>query len=231
VSRFATAAKLAVASPRRFVRAVQYRNGPPRLSNLNRLIDTHKPSTIVEIGVWRGDTARRMIVAAARHHAAVRYWGFDLFSTGMTTEIMEREASLMPLTLEEVELRLRGLGAEVTLVSGDSSVTLPATDLPPIELAFIDGGHSYETVASDWHNLRPRMAPGSIAVFDDYTNGLAVEHEGYGIRALVEELRRDYDIELPGPTDTFERPYGALRTRLAVLHIPQLSGGRRQLTV
>jgi predicted O-methyltransferase YrrM len=209
-----TAIRLAVTSPSEFVRVVRHRNGPPRLRTLERLIRDRKPQVIVEIGVWRGDTAIRMIQAADQ---GVRYWGFDLFSQEMTDEIMSREVSLRPLSLEEVRARLQGLGAEVNLVAGDSTLTLPSTELPPVDFAFIDGGHSYETVSADWQNIRPRLAPGAVVVFDDYTNLLAVEREGYGVRRLVDELRGDFRIELLKPVDVFPREYGRLETRLALL--------------
>ena len=217
MTRLTTAIELAFTSPRGFARAVRFRNGPPRLANLVRLIEARKPATIVEIGVWRGETAQRMILAATKHRDGVRYWGFDLFSEGITDEIMKHEVSLRPLDISEVERRLAGLGASVTLIPGNSIETLPATQLPQIEFAFIDGGHSYTTVSADWRNLSGRLAPGAIVVFDDYTNEAAVEHEGYGVPALVDELRKTYPVELLEPVDTFPRPYGTLRTQLALL--------------
>lgn len=209
-----TAIRLAVTSPSELVRVVRHRNGPPRLRTLERLIRDRKPQTIVEIGVWRGDTAIRIIQAADQ---GVRYWGFDLFDEEMTDEIMSREVSLRPLSLEVVRGRLQGLGAEVNLVAGDSTLTLPSTELPPVDFAFIDGGHSYETVSADWRNIRPRLAPGAVVVFDDYTNLVAVQREGYGVRRLVDELRGDFRIELLAPVDVFPREYGHLETRLALL--------------
>jgi predicted O-methyltransferase YrrM len=220
MSRLRTALELAVTSPSQLARAVQFRNGPPRLGNLQRLIKERKPQTIVEIGVWRGETARRMIQAAARHNRDICYWGFDLFSQGMTDEILKREVSLRPTTISEIERQLEGLGAKVTLVPGDSTETLPATELPPIDFAFVDGGHSYETVSADWRNLRPRLSLGALVVFDDYTNEAAVEHEGYGVRALIDQLKREYRVDLLRPIDDFPRPYGPLKTRLAVLRLP-----------
>jgi predicted O-methyltransferase YrrM len=211
-----TAIRLAVTSPSEFVRVLRHRNGPPRLRTLERLIRDSKPQIIVEIGVWRGDTAIRMIQAADQ---GVRYWGFDLFSQQMTDEIMDREVSLRPLSLEGVRGRLQGLGAEVNLVAGDSTLTLPRTELPPVDFAFIDGGHSYETVSADWQNIRPRLAPGAVVVFDDYTSLLAAEREGYGVRRLVDELRGAYRIELLTPVDVFPREYGRLETRLALLRM------------
>jgi predicted O-methyltransferase YrrM len=204
-------------SPTEFIRVVRHRKGPPRLRNLERLIQQRKPQTIVEIGVWRGDSAIRMIQTAVRERAGVRYWGFDLFSEQMTDDIVRREISLWPLSIEQVRGRLSGLGAEINLVAGDSTVTLPSVHLPPVDFALIDGGHSYETVSADWRNLRPHLARGAAVLFDDYTNLGAVRQAGYGVRRLVDELRSEFRIELLMPVDVFPKGYGRLETRFALL--------------
>jgi len=219
MSRITTALRLAVTSPRLFVRTIRFRHGPPRYRNLPRLVEACKPKTIVEIGVWRGDGAEVMIQAARKHNDSVQYWGFDLFED-LTPEMLGREISLLPLPIREVEQRLSGLGAEVTLVPGNTIQTVPETNLPPIDFAFIDGGHSYETVSADWRNLRPRLSPGAVVVFDDYTNRAAVKHEGFGIRALIDELKREYQVKILRPVDKFPRPYGMLEIQFAVLRMP-----------
>jgi predicted O-methyltransferase YrrM len=217
--RVATAIKLAVRSPREFRRVLRFRHGPPRIRTLVRLVRERKPRTILEIGVWRGETARRLIQEARRHNDVVQYWGYDLFDQGMTDEILRREVSLRPLGIAEIEAQLISLGAQVTLVAGDSTSTVPNTEMAPIDFAFIDGGHSYETVAADWRNVEPRLSSDAMVVFDDYTNAAAVEHEGYGIRALVDELERLHEVQLLKPVDTFPRDYGVLETQLAVLRV------------
>ncbi len=37
----------------------------------------------------------------------------------------------------------------------------------PIDLAFVDGIHSYEFVIKQWQLLQPRMSPGGLILFDD----------------------------------------------------------------
>ena len=227
MNRVAGAIRRAIESPRDIGRAVRYRNGPPRLRNLDRLIAQRKPRTIVEIGVWRGQTARRMIRAAVKQSRDVRYWGFDLFE-GLSDEILSKDACLTAFvaatpaklsTLDEIARDLEGLGATVTLVAGDSTKTVPATELPPIEFAFIDGGHTYETVCADWNNIRPKLAANALVVFDDYTNEEAVKQEDFGVTTLIEELRAEHRVELLDPVDEFPRPYGTLETRLALIRM------------
>jgi hypothetical protein len=44
------------------------------------------------------------------------------------------------------------------------------TQLPKMDLVFIDGGHSTETVATDWENVKDLLHEKSIVFFDDYPN-------------------------------------------------------------
>jgi len=161
-----------------------------------------------------------MIRAAVRERAGVRYWGFDFFTAQAGDETKGRDSSWRRLGLEQVRGRLAGLGAEINLVPGDSNVTLASAHLPPVDFAFIDGGHSYDNVSADWRNLQPHLAPGAAVLFDDYTNVSAVQHAGYGVRRLVDELSSEFRIELLRPIDVFPTGYGRLETRFALLHVP-----------
>ena len=214
MSRVISVLKRIAASPIALVNYLRYRNGPPRYRTLRRLVAVQHPSTIVEIGVWRGDAARQMIKAASRKRERVRYWGFDLFEEGASDDVLHHEVSPNPLPMKEVFDRLSSLGADITLVPGQSSETLPATDLPPIEFVFIDGGHSYETVSADWNNIQPKLAPDAVVVFDDYTNVDAVRHEGFGVRRCVEQIESTWEVEFLDPVDRFPREYGTFETQL-----------------
>ncbi len=215
MGRLVRVAKRVVVSPLALTNFIRYRNGPSRYRTLRRLVARSRPCTIVEIGVWQGDAARQMIKAAGGRSRSVRYWGFDLFEERAIPEQLEREISPDPPPMQHVYKSLAVLGVDVVLVAGDSTRTLPETDLPPIEFAFIDGGHSYETVSADWRNIQPKLAPGAVVVFDDYTNRDAVTHEGFGVRRLVDEIDEDWRVELLEPINRFPRDYGSFETRLA----------------
>jgi predicted O-methyltransferase YrrM len=92
------------------------------------------------------------------------------------------------------------------------------TELPVMDLIFIDGGHSYGTVKSDWNCCKQLMHHDTVVVFDDYVNPDAVKHEGYGVNAVVDEIDRDcFEVRLLNPVDSFPKQWGVLRTRFAMV--------------
>jgi len=81
---------------------------------------------------------------------------------------------------------LKPLCEDVTLVQGDTRETLVDTPyLSSAALVYIDGGHSYPCVSSDWKLVKTQCPPGCIVVFDDVGwEGVAqtiqeAEAEGY----------------------------------------------------
>lgn len=121
------------------------------------------------------------------------YYGFDLFEF-LTPEraAAELSKSRLPPPAAAVRRTLAACGAEATLVVGDTRQTLPAfadgpgRGLEP-DLVFVDGGHSPETVASDWRAVSRLVGPGTVVVFDDYYDN----KPGWGCRDLVDALAAD----------------------------------------
>lgn len=178
-----------------------------RYDNLVREIERVKARRILEIGTCKGERAELMIRAALKN-GPVSYFGFDLFAPPPDEEFSARA---QPWGIGRVADRLRPLGAEATLVAGDSRVTLPKAAVVNIDLAFIDGGHSDETVRADFWNVLPSMKPGAPIMLDDYWNYPG----GGGCNALVDGLDRErFDVTPMEPVDEFQKPYGTLRTRI-----------------
>jgi hypothetical protein len=176
-----------------------------------------RPRRIVEIGVFRGETGARLIEHALLYQDRVDYWGFDLFAEGATSALLEAEAAIVtpPLALESVYQRLQHPRATVHLIPGDTKITLPRTDMPPADLVFIDGGHSYETVTADWLNVQRILHERTVVYFDDYTNAAAEIHEHYGVKRLLDGLRRSqWRVEILEPADTYIVSYGIKECRL-----------------
>jgi hypothetical protein len=181
------------ASPRSDYKFFRGRRLPPRPANLElgryayvpKLIDALRPRSIVEIGTWSGHRALQMAEAALRHSPSLEYFGFDLFE-GATADDDAREMNNKPhFGFDEVDALLARFaeehpGFEYWLTKGDTKEVLPELAL---DFAFIDGGHSVETIRSDFERLKNCR----VVLFDDYYEG-GIDTQRFGCNEVVREL-------------------------------------------
>jgi hypothetical protein len=163
----------------------------------------------VEIGVWNGRHAEEMIKAAQVHSSNVEYFGFDLFET-IDPDLVDCK---VPSSEATVRARLEGTGAKIHLWKGDTELTLPVfvNTRPYVDFVFIDGGHSVETIASDWENIKKVMGDHTVVLFDDYWN-----IESAGCKTVIDALDREkYNVEVLPAVDMFEKDWGTLEIRFA----------------
>lgn len=157
-----------------------------RYNQLIPLIEYHKPKTIVEVGTWNGFRAIMMATEALKHHDEIEYYGFDLFEDA-TDETDEKELNVKKhYALADVESRLEDFqkknpGFKFCLVKGDTRETLKKDDWLG-DFAFIDGGHSIETIRNDYEALKNSK----IVVLDDFYKGL--DTEKFGCNSLLKEV-------------------------------------------
>ena len=174
------------------------RTYPHRYDQLLEEIDTLRPKTILEIGTNDGINAARMCKRASRYRNDVVYFGFDMFEL-LTNATFLTEFSLMAPSRKKVDKFLRQNGCiRPHLFAGNTIETLKAkkAQLPKMDLVFIDGGHSQETVASDWINVQGLLHAGSVVVFDDYPN--------WGIGPVVDIIDREkWDVKIMPIEDVF----------------------------
>lgn len=154
------------------------------------VIRKHKPETIVEIGTFNGVRALKMVQAALEFCNHVHYTGYDLFDTS-DIETHKREFNYsdarnglvkVPLTVEEIRDIFEGSGLPFTydLIKGDTRETLREhTD----DFVFIDGGHSVETIRSDYARVRGCK----VVLFDDYYIGYP-HTDRFGCNLIVDEI-------------------------------------------
>jgi hypothetical protein len=156
-----------------------------RYTQIPKLIELFKPSSIVEIGTWSGWRAIQMSLYAFQHQRAVTYAGFDVFSTG-SKELDELEKNIKPhFPQDQVGLLLEFLkivepNFNFHLISGDTNETLKSTTA---DFAFIDGGHAVETIRNDFDNLRMSK----IILLDNFYDG-AIDTNLYGCNQVIEDL-------------------------------------------
>lgn len=167
-----------------------------RYDQLLELVKFYQPRKIVEVGTWFGLQAIAMAEAAyAGGRKDVEYWGFDLFEDGSDeSDAAELNVKARP-TQDAVFERLktyadsvkeRGLKFEFALVKGNSRETLPEKipGLDVVDFAFIDGGHSVETVRRDWNALKKVR----VVALDDYYSGEGIDTKKFGCNNVVKKI-------------------------------------------
>lgn len=172
----------------------------------------------MEVGTWTGDRALKMIKLAQKYHPAdqVEYYGFDLFEL-MTLDKFKDEFSKWPPTMSEVKNKLEKTRSKVFLYEGNTLETLPkiVTELPKMDLIFIDGGHSLETIANDWCWASQLMHDKTAVIFDDYWPG----RTDAGAKVTVDNIdRNQYDVKRLFITDHFKKTdFGELTIKLILV--------------
>ena len=196
---------------------------PSRYANLFRLIYSSRSRRIVEVGTWNGAHAIQMIQTAALRHPIqkVEYFGFDLFEA-LDDELFVREFSKRPPKCEIVRQRLQATGAQIRLHQGNTLQTLPEA-VPSItraDFVFVDGGHSLETIESDWNWVRRLMDESTVVVFDDYYHNTDPQVTDLGCRQLIESLDRSvFDVQILEPVDKFKQDWGELKISMAQVQL------------
>lgn len=190
---------------------------PKRYDRMLQIIDEVKPKVLLEVGTLHGWHAKKMIAIAQKYHpkGEVQYLGFDLFEP-MGQAQFAYEVSKQPDTEAVLQRRLEETGAAIRLFKGDTVETLPRVynQLPPVDFAFIDGGHSLQTIANDWKYVSRAMRPGGIVIFDDYWP----DRTDAGAKVTVDSIdRTQFDVEVLPTVDVFINPdHGKLTLQLAM---------------
>jgi len=154
-----------------------------RYFKLLDLVREKNPKHIVEIGTWNGKRATEMMAVSNAY-----YTGFDLFEDA-TNETDEQEMNVKAhAEMVEVAKRIEMAGLnKFALIRGNTRETLKkwieSKDFEPFDFAFIDGGHSEETIRSDYGLIRGAISPGGTIVLDDY---YVPEVEGFGCNFIDE---------------------------------------------
>lgn len=169
-----------------------------RYSYVINCIDECRPRTIADIGVWNGKRSAQIIRRARELSLGVRYYGFDLWEE-LTDEQWKNIELTSPKQRPSYEdakrLVQEAAGTDSwTLIKGNTRETLPNANLPPIDFAFIDGGHSLETIDSDWKNISRLLHENSIVLFDDYWHGRL----DAGCCCLIDSLGSNYNTHILG---------------------------------
>lgn len=199
----------AISAPREVPQSVDLQrlcNDPSivsRYQQLERILGMLPHETIVEVGVAKGERAVSMCSVNLKRGKPVKYIGFDLFED-ITPEVSSRELNGKAVdSRDQVAQRLDRLKMdfpqfEWELVKGDTRKTLKEYKFDQVDFAFLDGGHSVETIASDYSALE-NVA--SVIVLDDYYEA-GVDTSKFGCNQLIDAIPKNKRTLLP-KVDTF----------------------------
>lgn len=154
-----------------------------RYQELIHLCWAINPKRVLEIGTWNGDRAIQLCARGAE------YVGFDLFEDATDETDYEEMNVKAHHNRKDVEEKLDKADVKHILIKGNTKETLARYNgrREPFEFVFIDGGHSVETIRSDWENVKRLTTKGSVVVFDDYYEG-PIDTTKYGCNEVVKDL-------------------------------------------
>lgn len=167
---------------------------PLRRVRLFKAVEELHPRRILETGVCPGAMTLGLIRLAqtfVTDPREISYYGFDIF---MDPPAYELDPTARGVSKETIMSILAPTRVNIMLTAGDTRRTLPqflAMKPPLMDVIHIDGGHSAETIRSDWESCRKLMHEKSVLVFDDYWDRM----DG-GAKATVDAIDRDaYSVE------------------------------------
>ena len=155
-----------------------------RYDYLHDAVKEKQPRAILEVGTWNGARALCLLTLSPQS----KYYGFDLFEDATAETDAEEFNVKAHNTVSDVRARL--VGFDVKLHKGNTRETL-ADFNEPVDFVWLDGGHSIETIRSDWENIKRCLMPGAVVFFDDYFTGGGIDTTKIGCNELVKELKHE----------------------------------------
>ena len=153
-----------------------------RYDQLIAAVRTKNPKSILEVGTWNGVRATEMLNIC---HGAT-YYGFDLFEDATLDTDAEEMNVKAHNYMSSVLDRLTGF--DVHLFKGNTRETLARFN-EKVDFVWLDGGHSVETIRSDWENVKRCLNEDAWVFFDDYYTGPEIDIEKFGCNLIVKDLK------------------------------------------
>ena len=148
--------------------------------------------TVLEIGTLEGASTLSFVLAGAKRVVTI-----DTFSTDNMTDAGDVENYMKPYSLNGVSVQstfnvLHGFNSVVMMV-GRSCDCVPLLQDKFFDVIFIDGGHMYDTVKSDWHLCLPKLKVGGVMLLHDYG---ATGDKYIQVKEFVDQELKEYKKEI-----------------------------------
>ena len=186
-----------------------------RYAYLSQIIKENKSKKILEVGTYTGYHSLEMInasISVGNDKNDIHYYGFDLFESYTPDESVGD--TKVPPSLEEVKSKLEVSDVNIHLYKGDTRETIPEftkshSDLK-MDFIYIDGGHSFENIETDWNNVQPLINARTTIIFDDYNEYTNATPATWGCNRVINNLDESSwnVLKLPSPKLS-KNPIGA----------------------
>lgn len=137
-----------------------------QLAELIEMAGETPPGAFVEVGVYRGGSAEKLVEKAREQGRAL--WLFDTFAGIPCKDWDDRHriGDFADCSFDAVQARI----PDALIVVGDCRVTLAEANTGPVAFAHIDCDQ-YASIKACIAELTPRMVRGGVMWFDDYGPG------------------------------------------------------------
>jgi len=155
-----------------------------------------KNGVIVEVGVYGGASILGIVDICIKNNNtiyAIDPWELNTNANGEDLSNKEHKLDLLTTNLKEVRVQLEkviddlGYKDTLSLVQSFSSTAACSFEDESIDLAFIDGNHSYDSVKEDIGLWLPKMKRGGTLWGDDYA--------WRSVRTAVNDFCNDNNIQ------------------------------------
>lgn len=146
------------------------------------ILEVVRPGTLVELGVFRGDSLATFAQAAREIGLQCSITGVDSWGGDETTGKYDTTV------YAEVRDYFEANHPNVTLFKGLFDDALPSFRDGTIDILHIDGCHHYEAVKHDYETWRTKLSSRGIILFHD----ISVVAQGFGTKKFWEEIKDTY---------------------------------------
>ena len=168
-------------------------------------IETYKPKNFLEVGVFQGVTSRNVCEKLYEiNKDDFSFYGIDIFEDTNTNidnlELTTKHNKISNpfkhfifnvilkknlFSVNSIYDFLKKFKNNIYLKKGFSEVELLKIEMSKIDMIFLDGGHSSETVKNDLSIILKNIKKNKIIICDDYNQ------VDYGVKKAVDEISKN----------------------------------------